>query len=87
MPADELVIQEELPALIQQGFDKIGEPCREILNLYYFNGLTDMQIAMKQLGDQAIDANRQIINRQRRNCLDEFRWLLFEDGFDPKDWL
>ncbi|MCS5643628.1 MAG: sigma-70 family RNA polymerase sigma factor [Dehalococcoidia bacterium] len=86
LPPDELVFQEERRAFLQQGLEDIGERCREILTLYYYNALNDRQISLELEGDQANDNDRRMIGTQRKRCLTEIhrRWL--KKGVDPEDW-
>lgn len=79
-------IREECGEAIQRALEAIGSPCREILVLRFWNGLSDMAIAEQLVGDQATDADRQRIWNQRRNCLSDMRRRLLADGIDPGAW-
>ena len=94
LPPDELMLQEERQAFLQQGLEAlqpgleaIGEPCRKVLTLYYYNALNDRQIARKLVGNQANDNDRHMICTQRKNCLTEMRRILFQNDVDPDRWL
>jgi RNA polymerase sigma factor (sigma-70 family) len=92
LPPGELELQEQQQALeqrlafLQQGLEAIGEPCREVLILSYCNALTDREISLQLVGDQANDNDRRKIGTQRKRCLTEIRRILLQNDVDPEDW-
>jgi DNA-directed RNA polymerase specialized sigma24 family protein len=60
---------------------------REILEGYYYDGLTDQEIGTRQYGDEGSGQARGLrVWRRRQKAQERLRTLLVENGIDPDDY-
>jgi RNA polymerase sigma-70 factor, ECF subfamily len=63
---DEILIKSETAALVETVLEQLGEPCREVIELRYFGGLSYEEIAKN------LNMNPKTVSSRLSKCLDRF---------------
>ena len=71
---------EEVVTLLHQCMAELPEESKQILTLYYFEGLNDESISNR------LEKSLTTIWRRRREALAELRRMLLQAGLDPVSW-
>ena len=67
---DEILMGAEQLALVRQGLDRLGEPCREIIELRYFGDLSYEELS------RTLKLNPKTVSSRLSKCLDRLEPLL-----------
>lgn len=76
---DQEAMRREHLAMVREGLDRLGDPCREILELRYFGDLSYDEIA------QALELNEKTVSSRLSRCLDSLEEIVRSiAGLTPK---
>jgi len=67
---DRVLLAAEQAALVHQGLDRLGEPCREIVELRYFGDLSYDEIS------HALELNPKTVSSRLSKCLDRLEQIM-----------